>query len=229
MLRRAVRHPASQAVLAWMGGLYLWFALRTTRWTLVGAKNLEPYALGAPGIMAAWHERLPLLPMLWLMIRHCKAAGVSRPRMRILVSRSRDGRFIAALVRRFGINVALGSSSGGGAIAMRSLMSLIAAGDHIGITPDGPRGPRRRAAPGVAQLAALSGTRVLPCAAQSSRHWVLQSWDQMIVPKPFGRAVIVCGTPIHVPREGWRNVLPAIEHALTEVAKQADQLCGVDY
>jgi len=227
MLKRVLRHPASQTALAQAVGMYLSFALRTTRWTLVGGENLEPYAQGAPAIMAAWHERLPLMPMQWLMVRRWKPGKGSDSHVHILVSQSRDGRFIAAIVRRFGIDVAFGSSSRGGPAAMRNLVRLIAAGDHVGITPDGPRGPPRQAASGVAQLAALSHAPVLPCAAQTSSRWVLRTWDQMVIPRPFGRAVVVCGPVIWVPRKGWRDAVPAIEAALTAAANRADRLCGI--
>src|SRR5277367_150005 len=135
MLKRILRHPASQAVLAQALGFYLSFALRTTRWMLIGAENLEPHALGTPAIMAAWHERLPLMPMQWLMIRRWKHRKGRCSHVHILVSHSRDGRFIAAIVRRFGIDVALGSSSGGGPAAMRHLVRVIGGGAHVGITP----------------------------------------------------------------------------------------------
>ncbi|MGH7051648.1 MAG: lysophospholipid acyltransferase family protein, partial [Acetobacteraceae bacterium] len=101
---------------------------------------------------------------------------------------------------------------------------LLAAGDHIAITPDGPRGPRREAAAGVAQIASLANVPVLPCAAQSSRRICLRTWDRMVVPLPFGRAVIVCEPVILVPREGWREVLPAIAAAMTRAAETADRL-----
>jgi len=225
MLKRVLRHPASQAVFAQALGLYLSFALRTTRWTLIGAENLEPHARGAPAIMAAWHERLPLMPMQRLMIRRWKHGKGRCSHVHILVSHSCDGRLITAIARRFGIDVALGSSSRGGPAAMRHLVRLIVAGDHAGITPDGPRGPRRTAASGVAQLAALSRAPVLPCAAQTSSRWVLHTWDRMVIPRPFGHAVIVCGPGIRVPSTGWRDVVPAIEVALTAAADRADLLC----
>ena len=95
---------------------------------------------------------------------------------------------------------------------------MLEAGDHVVITPDGPRGPRRVAAPGVAQLAALSGMPVLPCAAQTSRRWTLRSWDRMVLPLPFGRGVIVCGAPIAgaratAPRRRCRAIAAAITAA----------------
>jgi len=103
MLKRVLRHPASQAVFAQALGLYLSFALRTTRWTLIGAENLEPHARGAPAIMAAWHERLPLMPMQRLMIRRWKHGKGRCSHVHILVSHSCDGRLITAIARRFGI------------------------------------------------------------------------------------------------------------------------------
>jgi lysophospholipid acyltransferase (LPLAT)-like uncharacterized protein len=169
MLKHLLRHSTMQSLLAHVAGAYLWFALRTTRWDLDGAEHLKSHALGAPVIMVAWHERLALMPMQWLLMRRLARRNGSVARVRILISESRDGRFIAAIVRRFGIEVAPGSSSRGGAVAVRSLVALLGHGSHIGITPDGPRGPRRQAALGVAQIAALSGAPILPCAAQTSR------------------------------------------------------------
>jgi lysophospholipid acyltransferase (LPLAT)-like uncharacterized protein len=221
-MKRLLRHPATQATLAWVAGLYLLFALRTTRWVMDGAEHLAPHAAGRTSVAAFWHERLPLMPMLWL-----KAQRVNRTqRIHVLVSQHRDGRFIGAVMRRFGVQVVFGSSRRGGAAGMRTALGLLAHGEHLVITPDGPRGPRRIAAPGVAQVAALSGVPVLPCAAQTSRRRVLRSWDRMVVPLPFGRGVMVCLPTITVPRDGWQDALPEIATALTAAADRADRLCG---
>ena len=188
---------------------------------------MAPHAAGAPVIVAFWHERLPLMPMLWVKARQSPEGRKARATsVHVLVSQHRDGRFIGAVVSRFALNVVLGSSSRGGAKGMRLLLSLLAGGDHIAITPDGPRGPRRMAAPGVAQLAAMSGVPVLPCAAQTTRRWVLRTWDRMVVPKPFGRGVVVCLPTISGRRAmAGRTPLPTIGAALTAAAERADQLC----
>jgi lysophospholipid acyltransferase (LPLAT)-like uncharacterized protein len=212
-----------QAILARALGLYLSVALRTTRWTLDGAEFLAPYAApGEPVIAAFWHERLPLMSALWLLARRSNPGGT---RMHVLVSKHRDGQFIGNVLRRFGVDVVLGSSSKGGAAGVRILLRLLGAGDQIVITPDGPRGPRRVAAPGVAQLAALSGVKILPCAAQISRRWVLGTWDRMVIPLPFARGVMVCGAPIAVARDGWQSAVAGIQTALTAATDRADRLC----
>jgi lysophospholipid acyltransferase (LPLAT)-like uncharacterized protein len=224
-MKRLVQHPLVRAALARLLGVYLGFALRTTRWSLDGQEHMAPHAAGAPVVVAFWHERLALMPMLWLQARRSAEGRHSRARAHVLVSRHRDGQFIGAVVSRFALHVVLGSSSRGGAKGLRILLNLLASGNHIAITPDGPRGPRRIAAPGAAQLAALSGVPVLPCAAQTTRRWVLTTWDRMVVPKPFGRGVVVCLPSITVPRDGWQDKVPAIGAALTTAAERADRLC----
>ena len=82
--------------MAYVLGLYLWFALRTTRWTLEGEAHVAPYLAGQPVIAAFWHERLPLMPKLWDMTAARRSGGIVR--MYVLVSQSRDGRFIGAVL-----------------------------------------------------------------------------------------------------------------------------------
>jgi lysophospholipid acyltransferase (LPLAT)-like uncharacterized protein len=220
-MKRLLRHPATQAVLVWLGGLYLIFALRTTRWVLDGPEHLAQVTAGQATVAAFWHERLALMPMLWLTLRRKDPAQ----RGHVLVSQHRDGRLIGAVMRRFGVAVVYGSSRRGGAAGVRAALPPLARGEHLVMTPDGPRGPRRVAAPGVAQIAALAGVPVLPCAAQTSRRRVLRTWDRMVVPLPFGRGVLVCLPPISVPRDGWQEALPEIAAALTAAADRADRLC----
>jgi lysophospholipid acyltransferase (LPLAT)-like uncharacterized protein len=227
MLKRVLRHPAAQALFASVLGSYLSLAFRTTRWRFDGAEHLARFASpGTPAIITFWHERLPMMPMLWLLERRLPGASGRAREAHVLVSHHRDGRFIGAVIERFGLNLVLGSSSRGGAAGLRVLAGLLARGHYIAITPDGPRGPRRQAAAGVAQLAALSGVPVLPCAAQTSRAWVLNTWDRMVIPKLFGRGVVVCGPPVAIPRHGWQESIGAIAAALDATAEKADRLCA---
>jgi len=226
-MRRLIRHPAVQGGLAWLLGGYLSLVVRSSRWTLTGAEPaLALVAAGQPLILAFWHERLPMIPPLFALAR-AQEPAVGRLTPRVLVSQHRDGRFIGAAVARFGVRMLYGSSRRGGAQAMAGMLRALREGDPVLITPDGPRGPRRRAAMGVAQLAALSGAPVVPIGAASSAHRRVGSWDRLMLPLPFGRGALVAGLPITVARDGAPAALPAIEAALDAACVAADALCGV--
>jgi lysophospholipid acyltransferase (LPLAT)-like uncharacterized protein len=223
MLKRLLQNPFVQRVLAVLLGRYLAWALATTRWRVIGQNHFAPFEAGAPVIAAFWHETLPLMPALFLRAR----AATPGLRLHVLVSRSRDGRFIGDVIGRFGLLAAHGSSARGGVErgGAKGAMTLIAAleqGEQVAITPDGPRGPRRQAAGGVAQLAALTGAAVLPCAAFSTRVKRLGSWDRMLVPLPFGRGVLVCGEAIMVARDDAGPALVTISAALDAAALLAE-------
>jgi len=227
VLKRLAKARFTQGFLASLAGLYLRFALGTTRWRLHGGEHIAPHIGDEPVIVAFWHERQAMMPMLWVFtLRFDHGRPRERQRAHVLVSRHRDGRLIGAVVRWFRLDAVYGSSSRGGPASLRALAALLAAGDYVAITPDGPRGPRREAAPGVAQLAALSGIRVLPCAAQSSRRAVLRTWDRFVVPLPFARGAVVCEPTITVGPDGWQEALPRIAAAMTMAADAADRLCA---
>jgi lysophospholipid acyltransferase (LPLAT)-like uncharacterized protein len=217
MTRRIAEHPIMRRLLAGLIRAYLRFAFATTRWRCEGFEQAAPYLEGAPAVAAFWHEILPVMPVL---------RRFARGRIQVLISSHRDGKLIAEVVRGLGFEVAEGSSRRGGAAAARRLLDHLASGGQIAITPDGPRGPRRHAAPGVAELAARAGVPVIPCGAATSRHWRLPSWDRMLFPLPFGRGAIVLGAPIEVPEEeAAETALSPITAALSAACARAEALC----
>ena len=215
---------AAEAML----GTYLAFALRSTRWRIEGETHLAPFRSQIPVIVAFWHECLPLMPAGWTEMRR----GSPQRRAAVLISRHRDGRFIAAIMTRFAVDIVHGSSAKpggrdkGGAAALRTLLARLAAGDAVIMTPDGPRGPAQLAAPGTIQLAALSGAPILPAAARLRRQMRLGTWDRMILPLPFGRGAIVCAAPQHVSRNDRQSAQSRLTAALTEAATRAEALCA---
>lgn len=222
MLKRLMRRRWAQAAVAAAAGRYLGWTMATTRWTIEGTDNLAPTLAGSPTIVAFWHERLAVIPGLFL---HAQAATGGRLRVHVLVSRHSDGRFIGDVVAPMGVRLVHGSSrknneDRGGAEALLLLGERLRAGECVAITPDGPRGPRRSAAPGVARLSAETGCEVLPVAAQTRRRRVLGTWDRMVLGLPYSRGVIVCGARLPGGTE-----LAVIAAALTEVADRADALC----
>ncbi len=168
-------------------------------------------ARGERCIFAVWHARV--LPLVW---SH-RGRGVV-----VLVSRHRDGEWIARVIRRFGFGAARGSSTRGGDEAMRGMLAAVASGQLVGFTPDGPRGPAERVKPGIAWLASRTGLPVVPLATASDRAHAFGSWDRFRLPLPFARVVVAYGDPILVPAdldeaglETWRARIEANLTAVT--------------
>jgi lysophospholipid acyltransferase (LPLAT)-like uncharacterized protein len=115
-----------------------------------------------------------------------------------LISASRDGEILADLVERFGFEVVRGSTSRKGASAIRQLAEVIAHGQDVVITPDGPRGPPYELGQGIIYLAQQSGAQVVPLNLEYSSCWRVKSWDRFILPTPFSKVRVIIGRPHRV-------------------------------
>jgi len=219
-VKKLLQSARAQAVLAWLAAQYVGLVAQRLNWRFEGDSNLLLLAQPSPVILVFWHEALPSMPVLWT---RAKEMGMTR-RAVVLASAHRDGQLIGQAVRHMGIGLVSGSSSRGGPAGLRGLLKALESGANVGLTPDGPRGPRRICAPGVAQLAAMSGCRILPCGAITSHARALRSWDQMRIPLPLGRGALVCGTPISVSRDDWQSALPLVTAALNGAMERAAQL-----
>ena len=179
-----------------------------------------------PCIIVAWHNRNILGPFGYL---------AHRPKGRIfspLASASRDGSLAAAAMDNLGVQCIRGSSSRGGAQALRDMLRAAKKGHDLGITPDGPRGPKYKVQAGVIAAARLTGLPIIPMTYQASRKKELASWDAMIVPYPFGTLQYVYGQPIRVPRdadEEQTEILRAqLEQELMRINDEAHSLLQKD-
>ncbi len=221
-MRKAIfRNALVQGLLGALAAAYLWLVHVTSRWTDEGRDATEAAWSGAePVIIAFWHNRLLMMPYCWS----------SRAPFHMLISGHADGRLISKTTLWFGISTITGSSSKGGSSATRALVKLLKTGYSVGITPDGPRGPRMHAGDGPLALAKLSGVKIVPAAVSVSRRKVLSSWDRLIVPLPFSRGARIWGTPIDVPKdstpEDFIRIRQGLEDALTAASNRADTLVG---
>ena len=171
------------------------FIIRVIAWLsrteIIGDASVRQlWQQGQPVIVSSWHDQLLMIPR-----------GYAGPGGQILISRSRDGELIARTVSWLGHHAVRGSSSRGGTAAFKQLLRLAKQPYDIGITPDGPRGPRHQIKDGVVQLARLSGRAVVPVAVVSSRGHRFASWDRFLLPFPFSRMVYSYGEPLYCARE----------------------------
>ena len=163
----------------------------TMRIEVRGAEALET-ARRDPGryILTFWHSRFVLMP-------YCYPG----PRIVVLSSNHRDAEALVRILRKFGIEQARGSSTAGGATGMRQILRKVEEGCDVGLTPDGPRGPRRRVQPGVIAVARFTGLPVIPVTFSAAPSRRLTSWDLTLLPKFFSKGVFVYGNPVVVPRD----------------------------
>ena len=215
------RNGVVQGLLGGLAAFYVWLVRVTSTWRDENtAATEDAWAGGTPIIIAFWHNRLFLMPYCWR----------STAPFHMLISSHADGRLIAKTVKWHGIDTVSGSSSKGGTDALRQMVRLIGSGETVGITPDGPRGPRMRASDGAIALARLSGAVIVPAAAATSGRKVLSTWDRLIVPLPFSRGACVWGDLIAVERESSEAALEQarqrLEESLIAVSNRADAMVG---
>ena len=156
-------------------------------------------------IIAMWHNCSTICS--WGM----RGSGIT-----VMVSGSRDGEYVSRLALLFGLKTMRGSSSRGAKKSISTGLSLLRNGKAIAITPDGPRGPRYKVQSGVLWFAAASGAPILPLHIESSRQWVLDSWDKHRFPKPFSTIHIRFGDPISISRDD-------LEHRMESTTLLAEQ------
>lgn len=151
-----------------------------------------------PAIYCVWHNRLVLsMPAYYGYAKtRSRSAG-----MAAMVSASKDGGFLAAILQCFKVQPVRGSTSRRGPQALLELTTWAERGFDLAITPDGPRGPRYQVQDGVMSLAQITGLPIIPCSYYLSWKIRVNSWDGLQIPLPFSRCEMRVGKPVRVPRE----------------------------
>ena len=148
-------------------------------------------------------------------------------RIQVLISQHSDGEYIAQVIKWMGFGVVRGSTTRGGMRAAKAMVDKARQGFPLGITPDGPRGPRFVVQPGSIFLSQKTGLPIIPVVVGLSRYWELPSWDRFRVPKPFSRALLMYGDPIHVPpkltEEEMEHYRLLLENTMKQLAEKADK------
>lgn len=230
MADTAVKRPAKKdrplrfrdklliAVVSLLGAFVLRLLYWSSRFEIRGEENVRQFWDRGENVIAAfWHDRLIMLPFAY---RGPKG-------IRVLISSSRDGELISRTIGKLGLESVRGSSTRGGDVALDALLASLRDGYDVGITPDGPKGPRHVAKAGVAQLSRATGRPVVPLLMSSVRGKRFRSWDRFMVPLPFDRIVLRWGEPV------WPDMAAdfesdrlRIEAGLNALVKQVDAETG---
>jgi hypothetical protein len=141
-----------------------------------------------PVIASSWHSCI--IPATYI----CRDLGI-----RVMSSNSYDGEYMGRIIHKFGFVAVKGSSSRNAVRALLGLRRALEAGWTVSFTLDGPRGPRYKVKPGPVALARSSGVPMSMFHMAVDRAWVLNTWDRLMIPKPFSRVLVRFGKLIPVP------------------------------
>ncbi|MBL8536168.1 MAG: lysophospholipid acyltransferase family protein [Hyphomonadaceae bacterium] len=237
MFKALLGNPTVQMLIGRAIGAYMALVAVTTRWRRINQAAAEPFWAdpAARLIIAVWHGRFFVAHKLW-------AFGAGAPKVKFLISRSRDGGVVTHAARSVGVDVVRGSAAKqrkgdtgaqqkGGVGATFELLRHIEDGGAIGMTPDGPRGPRMRAKMGVIQIARMAQIPLLPITWATRWRVVLNSWDRFSFPFPFGAGVLIWGNPIPPPPPDadaaeMERVRVQLENELNRITAEADRMMG---
>jgi len=205
-------------LLGWLLRLLVTFIGATIRWRIEDPAGVLRQPLHDPLIFAFWHNRIFLMPYLFRKYWRRR----QRAQVAVLVSASKDGEKLVRILEQFDLVCVRGSSSRRGGQALVELTHLVQEGYDIGITPDGPRGPKYKAHDGAIRLAQVTGTSIIPVSYSLDWKYVFpRAWDNFLLPVPFARATLRIGAPLRVSREDGENKRLELETVLRDLSRNS--------
>lgn len=183
-----------QTLISLVGSIYILTVYKTSKVNLKNRKKIENLLERKESfIYSFWHDQLLMCPLTWQ----------SNSSIKVLISKHRDGDIIAQLISNLGFEAIRGSThktnkikNKGGLLSARKMIKSLKNGISIGISPDGPKGPRHKVSDGILSISRLSKSVILPVGIGFKKKWVLNTWDKFIIPKPFNEITVVWGDPI---------------------------------
>ena len=197
--RFVVPHPPRwfQRLGAWLIFLLIRAVSATLRYRWHDRSGFFDRRPADAAIYCVWHNRLALCLEAYRLYTR---PGAKTPGMAAIVSASKDGALLAAVLDCFKVQPVRGSTSRRGPQALLELTGWCERGYDLAITPDGPRGPRYVVQDGVISLAQVTGLPILPASYHLSWKVCIKSWDRFQIPLPFSRCDVMFEKPVYVPR-----------------------------
>jgi lysophospholipid acyltransferase (LPLAT)-like uncharacterized protein len=217
-----------QRILLWMISWTAYLAITligpTLRYAISWEETPSPpdATYEKPVIYSFWHRAVFASAWLW------RKTGIA-----VMVSRSFDGEYIARTIEKLGFVAVRGSSSRGGSTALLQLKSELEGGVPVAFTIDGPRGPKFVAKPGPVLLSRASALPMAAFYVALSDAWVLKTWDALMIPKPYSKALVRFSAKMRVPADAgdaqmddFHQQLQAALERVTRFAEENVALVG---
>ena len=186
MLKKIFRYLALLTV-PFIGSTIIKFLYLTNKKKFYAPESLDD----KPFIMACWHGELLMIPYAYKRYR-------KNPHVKLLISEHFDGNLIAKTLGFFGFDAIRGSTTRGGAKALIQSIKELKNGYDLGITPDGPKGPRHEVSDGIIVMAQKVDANIVLVEIKPTSYWQFNSWDRFVVPKPFGTINYYISKPTNI-------------------------------
>ena len=167
IIKRLLKNFFIQNILAVLVALYILFFKLTSKFNYINLSDPQSFwKIDKPFILAFWHSQLMTISFTWK----------SSKKINILASSHKDGRFGSIVGGYFKLeNIPINKNKSD--LAIRKIYKKIKNKEYIGITPDGPRGPKESVSEGIIKIARATNTPIIPCGFWSSKNFSLKSWD----------------------------------------------------
>ena len=187
--------------------------------TIKGEENLlKLIQSGDPVMLCVWHGRL-LFPS-WYIRHHTT--------LHIISSKHADSELLAQILRHWGYRLIRGSTNKGGVRVIREMSEIFKEGGIIAVTNDGPQGPARIAKSGSIGLAIKNNVKIITVTGSATKYWQMKSWDQFMLPKPFGKIQIIVSTPMKITEKPSSTgaEVQLLSEFINHYQDEVDQLTG---
>ena len=219
MIKRKFNYLLYRYIIPYVGLLTVKFFSFTHRVRIVDSLNERQFIDHDKGVIyISWHQRF--FPGITFFAK--------RKPIAIMISQSRDGEYMAHIVKLLGWEPVRGSSTRGGQEALGKLNKLALAGYNIGHIVDGPKGPIGVVKAGLLRIAQVTGLPIVPTITSAHKKWAINSWDRFMIPKLFSRVIIRFGEPIYVSKDlheaEFEQKRLLVEQRLEELYEDTDRI-----
>ena len=189
--KKIIKNTFVQKILSYIAIIYILFVKNTSSSNFHNLnipkkfwENNEPF------ILAFWHSQLMMIGYSWK----------TRKKIYVLASGHSDGRFGSLVGKFFNLNN-ISTYKGKNKNILRPIFEIIKNKDFLGITPDGPRGPKENVSEGIIKIAKANKIPIIPFGYWSSKNFKLGSWDSFLITLPFSKCSFVWEDPIYITKD----------------------------
>ena len=209
--KKLLKNIFIQHILAFVVALYIFFVRLTSRINYINISIPQSFwKNNKPFILAFWHSQLMMIGFSWK----------KKQNVNILASGHSDGRFGAIVGKYFNLNN-IQTSKKNKSISLKIIFKLLNDNNYIGITPDGPRGPKEIVSEGIIKIAKKSKVPIIPIGFWSSKNFKLKSWDSFLITLPFSKCSFVWNKPLEIPYNIQENQIQHYQKLLQEKINQS--------